>query len=60
MSNGRLLPPGEHGTRPLTSNKQRVSNIEGPLRYPELGGFAGPAKVGNKTPFKQVKPGNKG
>lgn len=54
----RLFPPTDTSTRPLTSNVQRTSNIVGPLRYPEMGGFTGASKVkGGKTPFKQSKPG---
>lgn len=52
-----LFPPTDTATRPLTSNAQRQSNIVGPIRYPEMGGFTGPSKVSPKSPFKQTKPG---
>jgi hypothetical protein len=53
-----LLPPGTEHTRPLTRDSQRDGNIYGPLRYPEIGGFTSSAKMGKKTPFKQVSPGD--
>ncbi len=52
-----LFPPTDTATRPLTSNKQRTGNIEGPKRYPELGGFSSSQKVGGKSPFNQKPPG---